>query len=64
MTGAAISVDCCLRRTLLKGRFETTYISPSQVVSNSKVSKNSLGFLKICLTQNKKLIIKNTLLKS
>ncbi|CAD5234656.1 unnamed protein product [Bursaphelenchus xylophilus] len=32
MMGGAISVDCCLRRALLKNRFVTTYVSPSQVV--------------------------------
>ncbi|KAH7719861.1 IKI3 protein [Aphelenchoides avenae] len=32
LTGAVLQIDCCLRRTLLKNQFETTYVSPSQVV--------------------------------
>lgn len=32
LLGAAIAVDCCLRRTLLKGQFQTTFVSPSQVI--------------------------------
>jgi intraflagellar transport protein 172 len=43
MTGAVVTVDCCLRRTLLKGRFETTYVSPSQVVIRDIESERSCG---------------------
>lgn len=32
IAGSVISIDCCLKRTLLKNQFETTYVSPSQVV--------------------------------
>ncbi|VDM37534.1 unnamed protein product [Toxocara canis] len=32
LCGGVITVDCCLRRSLLKGRFETTYVAPSQVL--------------------------------
>lgn len=27
-----MTVDCCLKHTILKGRFQTKYISPSQVL--------------------------------
>uniref|UniRef100_A0A8R1I6R6 Intraflagellar transport protein 172 homolog n=1 Tax=Caenorhabditis japonica TaxID=281687 RepID=A0A8R1I6R6_CAEJA len=30
--GALFSVDCCLRRGMLKSRFETTYVAPSHVI--------------------------------
>uniref|UniRef100_A0A1I7TZF2 WD_REPEATS_REGION domain-containing protein n=1 Tax=Caenorhabditis tropicalis TaxID=1561998 RepID=A0A1I7TZF2_9PELO len=30
--GAVFSVDCCLRRGMLKSRFETTYVAPSHVI--------------------------------
>ncbi|CAI4221536.1 unnamed protein product [Auanema sp. JU1783] len=30
--GGVISIDCCLRRGMLKSRFETTYVSPSHVI--------------------------------
>uniref|UniRef100_A0A915DAP6 Uncharacterized protein n=1 Tax=Ditylenchus dipsaci TaxID=166011 RepID=A0A915DAP6_9BILA len=30
--GSVLSIDCCMSRSLLKHRFETTYVSPSQVV--------------------------------
>ncbi|CAD5229200.1 unnamed protein product [Bursaphelenchus okinawaensis] len=32
MLGGAFTIDCCLRRTFLKNRYVTTYVSPSQVV--------------------------------
>ena len=30
--GGVIAIDCCLRRKMLKSRFDTTYIAPSHVV--------------------------------
>lgn len=27
-----ITIDCCLKHSILKGRFQTKYISPSQVL--------------------------------
>ncbi|CAI2357816.1 unnamed protein product [Caenorhabditis sp. 36 PRJEB53466] len=30
--GAVFSVDCCLKRGMLKSRFETTYVAPSHVI--------------------------------
>lgn len=32
MCGGVFSVDCCLRRGMLKSRFETTYVAPSHVI--------------------------------
>ncbi|EYB98280.1 hypothetical protein Y032_0132g1691 [Ancylostoma ceylanicum] len=32
LCGGVISVDCCLRRGMLKSRFETTYVAPSHVI--------------------------------
>ncbi|KAI1724366.1 intraflagellar transport protein osm-1 [Ditylenchus destructor] len=32
IVGGVCSIDCCMKRSLLKNRFETTYVSPSQVV--------------------------------
>uniref|UniRef100_A0A915PPW5 Intraflagellar transport protein 172 n=1 Tax=Setaria digitata TaxID=48799 RepID=A0A915PPW5_9BILA len=32
LCGAVITVDCCLKRSMLKGRFQTKYVSPSQVL--------------------------------
>ncbi|KAI6232370.1 Intraflagellar transport protein osm-1 [Aphelenchoides besseyi] len=43
LTGAVVVVDCCLKRTLLKGRFETTYVSPSQVVIRDTESERQCG---------------------
>ncbi|CAI5455003.1 unnamed protein product [Caenorhabditis angaria] len=32
VTGAVLAIDCCLRRGMLKSRFETTYVAPSHVI--------------------------------
>ncbi|EJD74502.1 intraflagellar transporter osm-1 [Loa loa] len=32
LCGAVITIDCCLKNSILKGRFQTKYISPSQVL--------------------------------
>ncbi|CAL2048973.1 unnamed protein product [Caenorhabditis brenneri] len=32
INGGVFSVDCCLRRGMLKSRFETTYVAPSHVI--------------------------------
>ncbi|VDM13436.1 unnamed protein product [Wuchereria bancrofti] len=32
LCGAVIIIDCCLKRSILKGHFETKYVSPSQVI--------------------------------
>lgn len=32
LCGAVMTVDCCLKNSILKGRFHTKYISPSQVL--------------------------------
>ena len=32
MCGAAELFDCCLKRTRYKGKFEFSYVSPSQVI--------------------------------
>ncbi|KAL3991031.1 WD domain G-beta repeat family protein [Acanthocheilonema viteae] len=32
LCGAVLIVDCCLKHSMLKGRFQTKYVSPSQVL--------------------------------
>ncbi|VDK75197.1 unnamed protein product, partial [Onchocerca ochengi] len=32
LCGAVIMIDCCLKHSMLKGRFQTKYVSPSQVL--------------------------------
>ncbi|KAJ1353157.1 Intraflagellar transport protein osm-1 [Parelaphostrongylus tenuis] len=38
LCGGVIAVDCCLRRGMLKSRFETTYIAPSHVIVRDVVT--------------------------
>ncbi|VDM52609.1 unnamed protein product [Angiostrongylus costaricensis] len=38
LCGGVIAVDCCLRRGMLKSRFETTYVAPSHVIIRDVVT--------------------------
>ncbi|EFP04115.1 CRE-OSM-1 protein [Caenorhabditis remanei] len=43
--GAVFSVDCCLRRGMLKSRFETTYVAPSHVIVRDVVSETRTNLI-------------------
>lgn len=32
LCGSVVIIDCCLKRSYLKGRFEMTYIAPTNVL--------------------------------
>ncbi|MFH4973753.1 hypothetical protein AB6A40_000462 [Gnathostoma spinigerum] len=36
LCGAVMSIDCCLKRTILRGRIETTFIAPFHVIVHDK----------------------------
>ncbi|KAI9351150.1 hypothetical protein DFJ73DRAFT_789886 [Zopfochytrium polystomum] len=44
MCGAVELFDCCLRRSRYKGKFEFTYVSPSQVIVKRIVLKSHYGY--------------------
>ncbi|KAM3727543.1 Intraflagellar transport protein [Dirofilaria immitis] len=39
LCGSVITIDCCLKYSMLKGRFRTKYISPSQVLISDTTSE-------------------------
>uniref|UniRef100_A0A0K0DN98 ANAPC4_WD40 domain-containing protein n=1 Tax=Angiostrongylus cantonensis TaxID=6313 RepID=A0A0K0DN98_ANGCA len=62
LCGGVIAVDCCLRRGMLKSRFETTYVAPSHVIVRDVVTDTRINLvsqkgyaienLKVCIVVN------------